>query len=116
MDSLVGAFLKANKKDQAIIFVKSILLKNPGNANALVLLGSIQLGSGAADQALKSFLAAVKAQPNETVGYRALADFYLNQKNYDEAIKVVRTGIQAAARRDDFAHDFSQCAGAERGL
>jgi cellulose synthase operon protein C len=69
-------------------------VKNPGNADALVLLGSIQLSSGAADQALKSFLAAVKAQPKDTIGYRALADLYLNQKNYDEAIKVVRTGIQ----------------------
>ena len=94
MDSLVRAFLKANKKDQAIIFLKSVLAKNPGNANALVLQGSIQLASGAADQALRSFLAAVKAQPKNAIGYRALADFYLNQKNYDEAIKVVRTGIQ----------------------
>jgi tetratricopeptide (TPR) repeat protein len=94
MDSLVGALLKANKKDQAIIFLKTVLVKNPGNANALVLLGSIELSSGAADQALKSFLAAVRAQPKDSVGYRALADLYLNQKNYDEAIKVVRAGIQ----------------------
>src|SRR5258708_39742916 len=94
MNSLVGALLKANKKDQAIVFLKSVLVKNPGNANALVLLGSIQLAGGAADQALGSFLAAVKAQPKQLVGYQALADFYLGQKNYDEAIKAVQTAIQ----------------------
>jgi cellulose synthase operon protein C len=93
MNSLVGAFLKANKRDQALSFVKSVLLKNPGNANALVLLGTIVLTGGAADQALESFLAAVKAQPKEAVGYQALADLYLSQKNYDEAIKVVRAAI-----------------------
>ena len=56
MDSLVGALLKANRKDQATAFLKSVLSKNPNNANALVLLGSTQLSSGLADQALKTFL------------------------------------------------------------
>jgi tetratricopeptide (TPR) repeat protein len=54
----------------------------------------MQLSSGAPDMALKNFLAAVKAQPKDIVGYRALADLYVSQKNYDEAIKVVRSGIQ----------------------
>lgn len=94
MEFMVGALLKANKKEQAINFLKSVLSKNPDNANALVLLGSIQLTSGAADEALKSFLAAIKAQPNDMVGYRAVADYYINLKNYDEAINVVRAGIQ----------------------
>src|SRR6185369_15733300 len=94
INSLVGALLKANKKDQAAVFLKSVLAKNPGDANALVLQGSTQLASGAADQALKSFLAAVNAQPKHAAGYQALAEFHLGQKNYDEAIKVVRTGLQ----------------------
>jgi cellulose synthase operon protein C len=94
MESLVRSYLKANKKEQAITFLKSVLEKNSGNVNALVLLGSIQLTSGAPDQALKSFTAAVKAQPKDIVGYQALADFYLGQNHYDEAAKVVRAGIQ----------------------
>ena len=59
-----------------------------------MLLGSIQLSSGAADQALKSFSAAVKAQPKDVIGYRALADLYVSHKNYDEAIGTVRAGIE----------------------
>jgi tetratricopeptide (TPR) repeat protein len=93
IDSLVGAYLKANKKDQAIAFLKSVLAKNPKNANAIILLGSIQASSDAADQALKSFLAAVEAQPTEAAGYQALAGFYLKQGNYDKAIEVIRTAI-----------------------
>jgi tetratricopeptide (TPR) repeat protein len=94
IDSLVGAFLKANRKEQATAFLKSVLTKNPDNANALVLMGSIQLSNGADDDARKSFLVAVKAQPKDTVGYRALADLYISKKDYDEAIKTVRAGIE----------------------
>ena len=94
IDSLVGAFLKANKKDQAVAFLKSVLTKNPNSASALILLGSIQASSGAADQALKSFLAAIKAQPKDAAGYQALASFNISQKNYDEAIQVAQAGIR----------------------
>jgi cellulose synthase operon protein C len=94
INSLVGALLKANRKDQATAFLQSVLLKNPADANALVLLGSTQLGSGAADQALKSFVAAVDAQPKQIVGYQALAEFHLGQKKYEDAITVIRTGLQ----------------------
>jgi cellulose synthase operon protein C len=93
MDSLVGTLLKANRKGQAITFLRSVLTKNPDDANALVLIGAIQLSNGATDEARKSFLSAVKAQPQDIVGYRALADLYINQKSYDEAIKTLRSGI-----------------------
>jgi tetratricopeptide (TPR) repeat protein len=94
MDLFVGALLKANRKEQAVGFLKSFLTRNPDNANALVLMGSIQLSSGAADEARKDFLAAVTAQPKDTIGYRALANLYISQKNYDEAIKIIRSGLE----------------------
>jgi tetratricopeptide (TPR) repeat protein len=94
MDSLVGALLRANRKDEAIGFLNSVLTKNPNNPNALVLMGSIQLSSGGTEDARKSFLSAIKIQPKDIVGYRALADLYISEKNYVEAIKVVRSGIE----------------------
>src|SRR5262249_17887613 len=38
--------------------------------------------------------AAVEKQPKKIVGYRALADFYLRQNQTDEALKVIKTGVQ----------------------
>lgn len=112
MDSLVRAFLKANKKSQATAFLKSVLAKAPGNANALVLLGSIQLASGETDLARKSFRAAMDAQPTNVVGNRALADFYLKQKNYDGAIQLIQTAIKrqpnVMALRMILAHAFEE--------
>jgi tetratricopeptide (TPR) repeat protein len=94
MNSLVSTLLKAKRKEQAIALLKSVLTKNPDNANALVLVGSIQLSSGSTDEARKSFLAAIKAQPKDPTGYLALANLYISQKSYDEASKVVRSGIE----------------------
>ena len=92
MDSLVEALLKANRSDEAAAFLKTVLANDPENANALVLSGAIELKSGAMDQARARFAAAVEAKPKALVGYQALANFYLGQKNYDEAIRVARTG------------------------
>jgi cellulose synthase operon protein C len=94
MNSLVGALLKANRKEQAIAFLKSVLAKAPDNANALVLVGTTQLSGGATDEARKNFQAAVKAQPKDPIGYLALANLYIRQKSYDEAIKVARSGLE----------------------
>jgi tetratricopeptide (TPR) repeat protein len=94
MNSLILAFLTSGKRDQAMGFLKSVLEKEPKNANALLLLGSVQLASNAPDQALQSFAAAVKEQPKNVAGYQALAEFYVSQKSYDDAIEVIRTGIK----------------------
>ena len=97
MASLVGAFLKANRKNEAITFLKTVLTRSPDDANALVLMGSVQLSSGATEEARKNFLAAVKAQPKDARGYLALATLYISQKSYDEAIRVAQSGIQQRA-------------------
>ena len=52
MISLVRALVRAQKTDKAIAFLKSTLEANPDNAEAQVLMGSIQLVTGARDQAL----------------------------------------------------------------
>ena len=59
-----------------------------------MLLGSIQLATGAPDQALKSFKLAIEKQPNNVVGYQALANLYVGKKKFDEALDVIRSGLQ----------------------
>jgi tetratricopeptide (TPR) repeat protein len=94
MFSLVRAYVAAQQTDRAKGFLDSVLKANPDNAEALVLMGAIQLRENAPNQALKSFEAAVQKQPKDIVGYRALADFYVRQGSDDEAIKVIRTGLR----------------------
>jgi tetratricopeptide (TPR) repeat protein len=91
---LVRALIAANKPDQAIGFLQSVLKNNPSNAEALVLLGSLRLRNQQPDQAVKNFTAAVTAQPKDIVGYRALAEFYATQNKDEEALKAIRAGLE----------------------
>jgi tetratricopeptide (TPR) repeat protein len=58
-----------------------------------VLLGSIQLGNNASQEALKSFQAAIERQPKKTAAYQALANLHLREKNTEEALRVVHAGL-----------------------
>ena len=82
-------------------FLQKVLTENPANAEAHVLLGSVQLLKNAPDQAVQSFRAAIEQQPKDTAGYRALANFYLGNKDFDEAEKVIRASLQE--QPDSFA-------------
>jgi cellulose synthase operon protein C len=94
MISLVDAFLRTKQTDRAIAFLQSVLKANGDNAEAHVLLGSIQLANNAPDQAKKSFMAAIEKQPKDIIGYRALAELYVRQRNNDAALKVIRAGLK----------------------
>jgi tetratricopeptide (TPR) repeat protein len=93
MYSLVQAYLRAGKSDQAVTFLQTVLKANPSNAEALVLLGSVQLANKSPDAARASFMAAIDKDPKSPVGYRALSEFYVLQKNNAEALKVTRAGL-----------------------
>jgi tetratricopeptide (TPR) repeat protein len=101
MAALVNTMVRAQKLDEAVSFLQKMLTANPANAEAHVLLGSVQLLKNAPDQAVQSFRTAIEQQPKDTAGYRALADFYLGNKNFDEAEKVIRAGLKE--QPDSFA-------------
>jgi predicted Zn-dependent protease len=94
MFALVNALVRAQKVDRAVAFLQTVLNKDAGNAEAHVLMGSTQLLRNAPAEALKSFKTAIERQPKKIVGYRALADFYVRQKQTDEALKVIKAGLQ----------------------
>jgi tetratricopeptide (TPR) repeat protein len=94
MVALVSGLVRAQKLDRAVAFLQTVLQTNPDNADANVLLGSVQLLKNAPDQALKSYQTAIERQPKNMVGYRALAEFHLRQKNVEEALRVTRAALQ----------------------
>ena len=50
---------------------------------------------------MESFKAAIAKQPEEPMGYEALANYYTGQHNYDEAIKTLQAGLEK--KPDSFA-------------
>jgi cellulose synthase operon protein C len=93
MVALVNALARAGKLDQAATFLQTVLDSNPDNAEAHVLLGSIQFLKNAPEQALDSFRTAIERQPKNMAGYHALAEFYIREKNSEQALKVIRAGL-----------------------
>src|SRR5262249_54276843 len=101
MEALVGTMVRAQQSDRAVAFLQNVLKQNPANANAHVLLGSVELSKNAPKEALQNFRTAIELQPKQAPGYLALANFYSREKNIDEAEKVIRAGL--AQQPDDFA-------------
>jgi tetratricopeptide (TPR) repeat protein len=93
MVSLVRTYLRAGQADKAVAFLDGVLKNHPSSAEALVLMGSAQLAKNAPAEAVKSFNAAIEKQPKHVAGYRALAAYHMQQKNADEALKVLRAGL-----------------------
>lgn len=94
LEALISAFLKAGRNNEAVALLQTLLAKDPVNADALLLSGSIEQDGGETPRAIASFSAAIKAQPNDPAGYQALANLYRREKNYDEAIRILRQGIR----------------------
>ena len=94
MLALVEGYVRTKQIDKAVALLQSVLKADPANAQAYVLLGSIQQQTNAPKQALESFKMAVEKQPKSPAGYQALANFYLAQKNIGEAQNVIQTGLK----------------------
>lgn len=73
--------------------VQAVLAKKPGDATAHELLGELQLAQGNAPQAIASFDAAIAAQPDWWVPYRAKANAQLLAKQPEQALATWNQGI-----------------------
>ena len=98
MADLVGGYLRAQQVDKAESFIRAVLKANPANANALVLLGTIQLAKRDPKLARNNFEAAVKLQPKNPIGYVMLAGLDVRENKVDEAINTISTGLQHQPR------------------
>jgi tetratricopeptide (TPR) repeat protein len=87
------AYLRAKKPEEAEAFLESVLEASPANAEALVLLGSVQASRNAADAATTSFRKAITSQPKNPVGYSALARLHISKGDLASAETLVRDGI-----------------------
>jgi tetratricopeptide (TPR) repeat protein len=94
MAALVDAYVRANQSNKAVDFLQSVLKANSANADARVLLGLILLANKRPDDALKEINTVIADDPKNVNGYQALAEFYLSQRNIDEAQKAVRLGLE----------------------
>lgn len=92
--ALVSNYVRAGDFEKAVSLLNELLARNPANAEALVMLGSVRMVQNRPDEALRSFKSATEAQPNNIAAWRALADFHARQKNFQDAERAVRAGLE----------------------
>lgn len=92
--SLVGAYISKGQPAKAVALLSDMLKKFPSNAQLLVLMGQTQIASRKPEEGVKNFNAAIAAQPKSELGYVALSDFYLGQRNFEEAAKTTEAGLK----------------------
>ncbi|MGJ4940754.1 tetratricopeptide repeat protein [Bradyrhizobium sp. HKCCYLS1011] len=90
---LVAALNRAHRTDEAEAVINSAVAENPQDANLLVLRASVGIARGDPTRVLSDLRAAVSLEPKNPAGYQALAEFFLSRKEYDEAIRTLRTEI-----------------------
>jgi cellulose synthase operon protein C len=93
---LVTAYVRAGNRDEAEAFLNSVLAASPDNADAHVLLGLLHATKDEPEQAVAAYRMAIERQPENPVGYRALAGHLLASARIDEAEAVLLSGRQQA--------------------
>ena len=94
MVSLVRAYIRAGKREDAKNFLQAVLSSNEKNVQALLLLARVHFleedGKKKAEALLRRALA---LEPDSILSYRELARFYQLQKRFDEAEVAIADGL-----------------------
>uniref|UniRef100_Q07SN7 Tetratricopeptide TPR_2 repeat protein n=1 Tax=Rhodopseudomonas palustris (strain BisA53) TaxID=316055 RepID=Q07SN7_RHOP5 len=96
MLGLVRAYVAAKQTDRAEAFLRAVLNASPQNVQARVTLGLVQLASNAPAKAEATFKAVIEENAKDPAGYRALADLYGRQNKLNDALQILKAGLQQA--------------------
>lgn len=75
--------------DEAQGIIDSVLAKNPGNYDALLLNGTLLAAKGDSDGAIALYRKAVEAKPDFLLAHSAIISTYFQQQKQDEAEKQI---------------------------
>ena len=91
--SLVDTYLAAGKPGEAELLLKGQLSPSNSNANLHVLMSRVRLALKDKDGALQSIKSAIVSQPQEWVGYYALGQWYLQERDTGAALEAIDAGL-----------------------
>jgi tetratricopeptide (TPR) repeat protein len=92
--SLVNAYVGTGKADKAEALLKDMQKKYPESVQLSLLMGGTQQAKNNIAEAERSFKSAIEQRPKEEAGYTSLSNLYIQQKNYDQALKVLQDGLR----------------------
>jgi tetratricopeptide (TPR) repeat protein len=93
MLSLVQAYLRAGKEDEAMGFLQSVLSVSDSNNDARLLMGQLYAMQNENEKAFGVFREVIKRDPTNVMAYSNLASLNLRVDKKEEAIKVLEAGL-----------------------
>lgn len=94
----VQVYFRAGKIDEAFDFLNGVITENPKNVQALMLRATLHASQDQLAETEADFRAAIAADPKAGAPSLALARFYNAQGKPDEAMVVLKEGIETATR------------------
>lgn len=98
--TLVGAYLKAGKVQEAQAYLDSTLSNDPGSFHAQILKGAVYEYQKDLPAAETTYKRALEANPDRKELYRRLVHILTTQEQYDEALNIVREGREQMGSGD----------------
>jgi len=92
--SLVRAYLRADKAEEARATVVDALESNPDDPVALRLKGAFAVDDGDMDEARRLLTASVEAAPQDPTGYAVLARYHGRQGDLEAVLSTLREGVE----------------------
>ena len=93
MASLIGAYVRAGKTQEAHEFLDGVLEDDADNYQALVLKGQLNLMAQDEQGAVDSFQKAIAAEPAQEMAYMNLVSYHVRNGNNEEAFSVISDAV-----------------------
>lgn len=97
--TLIGAYIRGGKIDEAETFLNGLLSENENNYQALLLLGQIHMNNAKNDDALAQFEKAISIEPEIDPAFMNLASFYIAQGDLDAAKITIDRGYESVENK-----------------
>lgn len=98
LNALVNVYTAANRRKDALTYLKSHVQQHPDNTEALIVLGGLKADDGHFSESAKWYQQAIERQPHLTSGYLALGDLREQQGNNEAALIAFMEGLELESR------------------
>ena len=104
--AIVNTFVRANKNDEALAFIATVMSENPNNLEAKVMQGQLFAKVGKTQEAQKVFDQVIALKPTSAVGYQQLAMVQQKAGLITEAEATITRGLSQLP--NDFGLQLTQ--------
>ena len=105
--SLNKVYVQLKEYDNSIKLLKSKIALSPGNINYYGLLGTTYYTEGKRDSASIVWHKATRLNNNSEMNYRIIANYIIQNRDYDSAIEVLREGKSRSKSPNVFSYELA---------